>query len=171
MTPKQQQFVQEYLVDLNATQAAIRAGYSPRTANRIASENLSKLDIQATIDSEIAERSRRTEVTLDRVVKELAAIAFADPLAPQSIAPVFRVRVADKLRALELLGKHVGMFRVAREEGPLPTVNIDASRIASLTDEELHRGIANLDVLLTSIAATDGQVQSPIRTSPPRLLG
>jgi len=69
--------VQEYLIDLNATQAAIRAGYSQRTAQRIGSENLSKPLVGEAIAQAKAERAKRTEVTTDRVVEELARIAFA----------------------------------------------------------------------------------------------
>lgn len=60
MTKKQKRFVEEYLIDLNATQAAIRAGYSPDTAKSIGSENLTKPDIQARIAKAMAERSKRT---------------------------------------------------------------------------------------------------------------
>lgn len=79
LAPKQARFVQEYLLDLNATQAAIRAGYSERTANRIATENLSKPVIRAAIETAVAERAERTEITADRVLQELARIGFSDP--------------------------------------------------------------------------------------------
>lgn len=78
MTPRQQRFVEEYLVDLNATQAAIRAGYSERTARSVGSENLTKPDIRAAIESKRAELSARHNVTLDRIVGELAKIGFAN---------------------------------------------------------------------------------------------
>ena len=78
LTPKQQRFVDEYLFDLNATQAAIRAGYSPHTARQIADENLSKPYISAIISKSMAERSRRTGITNDRVLQELARIGFAN---------------------------------------------------------------------------------------------
>jgi phage terminase small subunit len=68
-TPKQEIFCQEYLIDLNATQAAIRAGYSPLTASAIATENLTKLNIRARIDKAMAERSRRLGINQDRVVQ------------------------------------------------------------------------------------------------------
>ncbi|SEU20078.1 terminase small subunit [Enterocloster lavalensis] len=142
MTKKQKLFVEEYLIDLNATQAAIRAGYSPDTAKAIGSENLTKPDIRAHIDKAMAERSKRTGVNADRVVMELAKIAFinamdvidtktatvkADAL-PEDTAAIQSVKVktsssensemvereikmADKIKALELLGKHLGMFK------------------------------------------------------------
>lgn len=78
LTPKQAAFVREYLVDLNATQAAIRAGYSAKTAASIGEENLRKPEIKAAIEAAMAERAKRTEVTADRVVQELAKIGFSD---------------------------------------------------------------------------------------------
>ena len=72
MTKKQKRFVEEYLIDLNATQAAIRAGYSPDTAQQMGSENLSKPVIKNAIDKAIAERSRRTGINQDRVIQEIA---------------------------------------------------------------------------------------------------
>lgn len=139
MTKKQKCFIEEYLIDLNATQAAIRAGYSPDTAKSIGSENLTKPDIQARIAQAMAERSRRTGVNADRVVMELAKVAFVNAsdvidadtatlkpdAAPEDTAAIQSVKVktfgedglereikmADKLKALELLGKHLGMFK------------------------------------------------------------
>ncbi len=141
MTAKQKRFVDEYLIDLNATQAAIRAGYSPNCAQQIGTENLSKPVIRACIDKAIAEHSKRTGVNADRVVQELAKIAFlqADTLIDTQNATVRddaseedraciasvkvkhtigenvdteerEIRLYDKLKALELLGKHLGMF-------------------------------------------------------------
>lgn len=141
LTPKQQRFVDEYLIDLNATQAAIRAGYSPVSANTIAAENMAKPSIRARIDAAVAERSKRTGVNADRVVRELARLAFVNAnnvididtatlkkdASEEDTAAVASVKVktiptadgdgiereiklADKLKALELLGKHLGMF-------------------------------------------------------------
>ena len=78
LTPKQQRFVAEYLVDLNATQAAIRAGYSAKTAVKIGSENLRKPDVAAAIASKQAKRADRVEISADRVLREVARIAFGD---------------------------------------------------------------------------------------------
>ena len=141
MTDKQERFCEEYMIDLNATQAAIRAGYSPKTANEQGSQLLAKLSIQNRIAQLQAEQSRRTGVSADRVVRELAKIAFvnaADLIDPKTaslksdvshddLAAVQSVKVktfgedgleqevklADKLRALDLLGKHLGMFNGA----------------------------------------------------------
>jgi phage terminase small subunit len=78
LTPKQELFVQEYLIDLNATQAAIRAGYSKRTAGAIGDENLRKPEIAAALAAAQQKRAERTEITQDRVLQELARIAFFD---------------------------------------------------------------------------------------------
>ncbi|MEW6237077.1 MAG: terminase small subunit [Candidatus Omnitrophota bacterium] len=101
LNPRQERFVKEYLLDLNASQAAIRSGYSPRTAGAIGEENLKKPEIKKAIDKALAERSARTEIDADRVVQEIGTIAFAK---------VGKIKAADKIRALELLGKHLGMF-------------------------------------------------------------
>jgi phage terminase small subunit len=79
VSPKQQRFIDEYLVDLNATQAAIRAGYSPRTAEKIGSENIRKPEIAAAIGAAQAERAQRTAITADRVLAETWALLTADP--------------------------------------------------------------------------------------------
>ena len=78
LTPKQARFVQEYLIDLNAAQAAIRAGYSAKTARVIGHENLTKPDIAAAIEKAMAERAERTRLTADWVVDELRKIAGAN---------------------------------------------------------------------------------------------
>ena len=78
MTPKQKRFVEEYLVDLNATQAAIRAGYSEKTAGRIGSQLLVKTCIANSITKAQSKRSVRTEITQDMVLRELAKIGFSD---------------------------------------------------------------------------------------------
>ena len=141
LTDKQQKFVEEYLIDLNATQAAIRAGYSVKTADVLGCAKLTKPNIQQVIAEYMAARSKRTGVNQDRVVLELARIAFVniedvvdtdtgkillnatrDDLAcvegikfkesdNQYGGSVEReVKVASKLKALELLGKHLGMW-------------------------------------------------------------
>ena len=79
LRPKQEMFVQEYLVDLNATQAAIRAGYSEKTAYSIGQENLNKPEIAKAIQSAKTKRMDRLEISQDRVLKEYARIAFSDP--------------------------------------------------------------------------------------------
>lgn len=138
LTEKQQRFVDEYLIDLNATQAAIRTGYSVKTANEQGARLLANVSVQQKIAEKMAERSKRTGVNQDRVVLELAKIAFvnaADVIDPESAtikegatnddtAAIQSVKVKkgkgegvereirlnDKLKALELLGKHLGMW-------------------------------------------------------------
>jgi phage terminase small subunit len=78
LTAKQQRFVEEYLVDLNATQAAIRAGYSKHTAAEIGAENLTKPKIAEALAQAQNARSARTEITADAVVRELGRIALLD---------------------------------------------------------------------------------------------
>ena len=99
LTPKQAAFVHEYLIDLNATQAAIRAGYSQKTANRIATENLSKPVIQEALREAREAREKRSLITVEWVLAQIASIA-QDEEAQQR----------DRLKALELLGKHLGMW-------------------------------------------------------------
>jgi phage terminase small subunit len=143
LTPKQRRFVEEYLIDLNGTQAAIRAGYSADSARSIAHENLTKLDIARAIDEALA---KDAGVTRPRIVSELAKIAFARPKdyfawgpdgvtvkaseelnddqaaaiaeVSQTITPAggtIRVKLSDKLTALEKLGKALGLFKDRHE--------------------------------------------------------
>lgn len=137
LNPKQQRFVEEYLVDLNATQAAIRAGYSAKTAHAIAEKLLRKAEINEAIQSAMKSRSERTEVTQDRVIQELAAMAFYDPAdlastpvnCPADIAKLpeavrraivgwswdkhgnFVLKLSPKTPSIDLLAKHLGMLR------------------------------------------------------------
>jgi len=78
LTAKQKRFVDEYLVDLNATQAAIRAGYSAKTARSVGSENLTKPDIAAAIEKRQKRLADKYEVNQERIVAELARIGFAN---------------------------------------------------------------------------------------------
>lgn len=78
MTPKQEAFCREYLIDLNGTQAAVRAGYSKRTANEQAVRILANVSVRSRIEELMRERNSRVEITADRVLKELARIAFFD---------------------------------------------------------------------------------------------
>ena len=78
MTPKQQRFVAEYLIDLNATQAAIRCGYSAKTARQQASELLTKPDIEAAVSAGKAKQLQHTDLTAARVLEELRRIGFAN---------------------------------------------------------------------------------------------
>lgn len=99
LNPKQRLFVQEYLIDKNATRAAIAAGYSKKTARQMGAENLSKPDIQKAIKSGLAEQADKADVTADRVIARIAEIAFDDDNKPMEI-----------LKACELLGKRFKLF-------------------------------------------------------------
>lgn len=76
MTPKEQKFCDEYLIDLNASAAAVRAGYSERASKEIASRLLTKANIKERIAELMLEQQERTKVTADMVIKELAALGF-----------------------------------------------------------------------------------------------
>jgi phage terminase small subunit len=182
---RQRQFCDEYLIDLNATQAAIRAGYAEKYASTNAHKLLQITAIKEKIDELMAERAKRTEITQDRVLKELAIIAFSNaadyaavvdeetyvevdgewiklldddgnPVMKRTVKPVltgsltdeqkralsvikkgrdgFEVKPYDKVRALELLGKHLGMFQDKVEV----TGEIN-NPLADLTTEELKK--------------------------------
>lgn len=99
LTPKQERFVQEYLIDLNATQASIRAGYSPRTANEQASRLLANVGVGAAVSKALAERSRRVGVNQDRVMRELGRLLLArmDHVAEWQADGTLRVRPTEEL--------------------------------------------------------------------------
>lgn len=113
LTEKQKRFVAEYLVDLNATQAAIRAGYSEKTAGSVGNENLKKPEIQNAIQKAVADRQQRTEITQDKVLDELGKVAFSKAADYTDST----LKYSNKLRALELLGKHLGMFEGKKNDG------------------------------------------------------
>lgn len=142
LTAKQQKFVDEYLIDLNATQAAIRAGYKKTEyTDTNANKLLENTRIREAVDKSMAERSRRTGISQDRVIQELARIAFVNPKniidfedasvrpdvteddlaciqsvkvkttdGPKGTSMEREVKLNDKMKALEQLGKHLGMF-------------------------------------------------------------
>lgn len=101
INPKQARFVQEYVVDFNATQAAIRAGYSAKTASGIARRLLQKNHVMAAIQRTQEKLARRVEITQDDVVRDLMDVR-------DRCLAIANYR--DALRALELLGRHLGMF-------------------------------------------------------------
>ena len=126
LTPKQRRFFPEYLVDLNATQAALRAGYSAKTAGQMGYENLKKPEIVEAIRRAFIERERRTEVTQDKVVEKLWEIVLRSmqtvPVVDGRGDPVgaYTYHPAAATRALELLGRHLGMWRpIGTEDDPL----------------------------------------------------
>ena len=104
LTPKQAAFVQEYMIDLNATQAAIRAGYKEKNAYQIGSENLRKPQIQAAIQEARKEIEGRCAVSVDWVLAQIAEIAADGDR-----------KTSDRLRALEMLAKHFGLLERKEE--------------------------------------------------------
>lgn len=106
LNERQKRFAAEYLVDLNATRAAKRAGYTEKGAARTGRRLLKNEEVQAVIRAAIQERQRRVEITQDQVVAELAEIAFKKATDDSKTD----LKYTNKLRALELLGKHLGMF-------------------------------------------------------------
>ena len=174
LTPKRMRFVDEWLIDFNGKQAAIRAGYSAKTAEATAARLLRNVKVQAEISRRQKDLQRRTEVSQERVVKELARIAFADvtdyAYVMQAIierdgvkVPVesavmketcdltddqraaiasikqgangVEIKLHDKIKALELLGRHIGMFNDKLEV----KATVD-NPFAGLSTEEL-RGV------------------------------
>lgn len=158
LSERHKRFCDEYLIDLNVTQAAIRAGYTPKYANKKVYALLDKPEIKEYLDKKMKDRENRTEITQDKVLKELAAIAFSnasdffkvvDRTITAGGVPVFddegnprtykdvefvntdklsednkkvissvkqganglEIKLNDKLKALELVGRHLGMFK------------------------------------------------------------
>ena len=140
LTDKQKRFIEEYLIDLNATQAAIRAGYSERTANEQGAQNLANLS--SYIEEEKRKRSSRVQITQDDVIRMLIENIEKSSGTKQVVITQTRKSedggfVGDDVaqfvyepssvnKALELLGKHLGMFKdkldVTSGDKPLPTV-------------------------------------------------
>lgn len=136
LTPKQQAFVDEYIIDLNGTQAAIRAGYSEKTAQEIASENLSKPIIKEAVNAAILRRSKKSERKAADVladVQELAKTAKAEYMA----APENHNMLNGALKALELEGKHLGVAQTLEVTGGITSIVrtiIDPKNDASTDD-------------------------------------
>lgn len=104
LTAKQSLFVREYLVDLNATKAAIRAGYSQKTAEQIGHQLLQKTSVSAAVEKAMEKRSAKTELTADWVLEKLRIIIDACSNPEKGFNP------AGANKALELIGRHRGMF-------------------------------------------------------------
>ncbi len=185
LTEKQQRFVDEYLIDLNATQAAIRAGYSVKTADVQGSRMLGNVKVQQAISEAMAERSRRTGINQERILIELARIALLNPkslvnledatvnpeASPDDLAAIASVKVKrfptkdggegierevkfyDKIKAIELLGKHLGMFKDRIElSGEL---NKEKSKLDSLLAQLSDANEAGEDITNENITGKD----------------
>ena len=115
LTKKQQMFVKEYIKDLNATQAAIRAGYSAKTANAMASQMLAKLNIQDAVKIEMDKRSKRVEIDADWVLNKFAELhkrcTQVEPVLDKDGEPIgeYKFDGANANRALENIAKHVNV--------------------------------------------------------------
>ena len=170
-TAKQQRFVEEYLVDLNATRAAIRAGYSKKTADRIGPKLVVESCVSEAIREAIEKRSSRTEITADRVLQELGFIAFSNmkdyvefgppgvtleelsemtddqSRAISQVSHNFNAegggsvnfKLHDKLKALDLIGKHLGMFKEKVEHSGELKVESAKPDYSNLTTGELEQ--------------------------------
>ena len=121
MTDKQKRFITEFLVDLNATQAAIRAGYSRRTAYSIGQRLLKNVEVKEAINSAMKEREARTEITADYVLTNLREIVDrcmqkqpvftkGEQVTDEQGRNVWTFNARDAIKALELLGKNLGLF-------------------------------------------------------------
>jgi phage terminase small subunit len=158
LTPKQGLFVMEYVVDLNGKQAAVRAGYSARTAEVQASRLLSHVKVQAAIRKAQESLVERVELSQEWVIdrlkeiveRSMASVPVLDAKGEKTGVYSFQGTVAN--RALELLGKHMGMF-VDRKEF---TVNHTIK--PGLNLEELEARIQRLDALEAGVVDSTGVV-------------
>lgn len=158
LTARQSRFVDEYLKDLSATQAAIRAGYSKKTAAVVGFENLRKPKIANAIQERMNYRSQRTQIDADFVLhgiaKNIKRCEQAEPVTDRngdpvmvetedgSVAPAFKYDATNALKGYELLGKHLKLFTDkvdhSSEDGSMtPKPALDASKLSDATLEEL----------------------------------
>ena len=155
LTPKQQRFVDEYLIDLNATQAAIRAGYSKKTAPGIGCENLIKPNIADAIAKAQEKRTERTEVTQDYVIKTIIETIERCSQAKQvydksgglvmtetpsgKLAPAYKYDATNVLKGSELLGRHLAMFTDKTEISGGMAISTISDLMDDLADDETTR--------------------------------
>jgi phage terminase small subunit len=187
MTAKQQRFAQEYLVDLNAAQAALRAGYSPGCAPTHGSNLLRRPDIAAYVAEAQAARAARTQITADRVVAELAKIAFGNPrrllaMSGKGIAlrdgdelsdaeaaliseiteigtGTRRIKLHCKMTALTALAKHLGLFSGALAPPGAAEDGADEAAQGESARERLARRLDELAARLGTDDTSEGTEQ------------
>jgi phage terminase small subunit len=185
LSPKQARFVQEYLLDLNATQAAIRAGYSAKAAKEIGYRQLTKAHIAAEIEKAQSKRAERCEVTADWVIDELRKLACANMadymkstpeggvvldfagLTRDQTAALSQVKVNgasvtfklhDKRAALVDLGRYLGLFEKRKQQDVI-TVEADFTDVR----DTIFRTLARLSA--ARISKGSGQIPDPGTTT------
>ncbi len=129
LSNKRRRFVDEYIIDLNATQAAIRTGYSEKTAYSQGQRLLKNVEVAAVVSEAIEARAKRTEFTADDVVRELVSIVKGEDC---------KAKTADRVKSLDLLGKNLGMFNKLILTGdPDTPLVLDISTAPDLAKEVL----------------------------------
>ena len=134
MTPKQQKFCDEYLVSGNATDAAIKAGYSPKTAYSIGNENLSKPEIREYLDKQLELLHNKKTADAQEVIEYLTAVMRGEyseqilRLVGDGCQSIDKIDVSakDRIKAAELLGKRYGLFK--------ENVNVDMDAVVIVND-------------------------------------
>lgn len=145
LTPKQEAFIREYMVDLNATQAAIRAGYSAKTANRIGQENLTKPVILDAIKQKMDKRAEKVDLSAEWILQRLMLVAErsmqAEPVmifdhesGTMVESGEYQFDSSGANKSLELLGKHIGLFDPKHK------------RVAELTETQIEQIKANIEL-------------------------
>lgn len=182
LTDKMERFCQEYIIDLDGTKSAIRAGYSKRSASHIAFQLLKKPLVVERIKALKQAQFKRIEVTADRVIEQLGTVAFSDLrsvfdgtrlMAPNEwsdeaaalvaglevstvsrgegeVEYVAKIRSADRLKALELLGRHFKLFtdkveNTGKDGGPIETESRTTLDVSNLTNDQL-RALASIPI-------------------------
>ena len=111
LSVKQDRFIDEYMIDGNAAQAAIKAGYSKKCAATIGKENIRKPQIKAEIEKRQGKLRDKLEITQEKVLKEIAGVAYLNNKGIWK-----KATVGDKVRALDMLSKHLGLYNLTPEE-------------------------------------------------------
>ena len=194
---KREFFCREYLVDFNATQAAIRAGYSAATAGSIGHTLLKIVEVQKRLDALKAERAAAAGITAERVLQEIARLALSDSrdvvkftrkrgrdgrklksmevviadfddLTPDQAAqiagvvqtkgkaPKIEVKIHDKVKALEMLAKHVGIFK---DNGDAPNVTV-VNLTPNFGERKIEPKPAAVDAGATKESKEDGSAEA-----------